>query len=162
MNNCKPNTAKGSRSPTAALDLERAERAIKRRRPDDGITFRSVHAALGWYFEAKERMKGPKGRHPAGETARDGSTVVVRVDGGKGGDLDDVFATMLTIEMALARLKGRYPRGFAVLVETHLNGTSLRDLADQMKLNRQALARELDASERFMVGALAQDGGVLR
>lgn len=88
-----------SQSPRAARDLART-------RPDEdnGLQFGSVKHALRFTFERGQAMQAPLPQHPRGYRAPDGSTVVVRVDGGRGGSIDDVHATLLTVAAALGQL----------------------------------------------------------
>lgn len=90
-------------------DFERAVEAVNREYIGTRAKFRSVAAALRWYFEARERMAGPNPAAPMTDTAPDGSQVHVRVDGGRGGDIDGVLATMSTIGTALERIGTNVP-----------------------------------------------------
>lgn len=83
------------------------ERIQARRRvaAQGSLTFRSPEDALAWWGFATMRMEGPQGMHPRTETARDGSQVHVSVDGGRGGDLAEVHATVTDIGAALDALE---------------------------------------------------------
>lgn len=85
---------------------ERARRDLARTRPDEdnGLQFGSVKHALRFAFARGAAMSAPLPQHPRGYTAADGSTVVLRVDGGRGGSIDEVHATLMTISEALACL----------------------------------------------------------
>lgn len=81
-----------------------AEERIQARRniaAQGSLTFRSPEDALAWWGAATMRMGGPQGMHPRTETARDGAQVHVSVDGGRGGDLAEVHATLADIGAAL-------------------------------------------------------------
>lgn len=142
-----------SRSDAAALDMEEAE--IARQRAERGtLTFRGVRAALAWYFEARERLQGPQGVHPRGETGLDGGTHVVRVDGGVGGDLDGVLVTISTIGAALERLRVRLPRAYEVLVARIRDGQTYRELEEATGLPHTSLSVEDGRGEAFLLGLL--------
>lgn len=81
--------------------VERADRVIFARRPG-ALTFGSPREALEWYFAARRRMSAPQGMHVSTDRA-----MVGQVDGGRGGDIDNVHATMSTIGAALALIGNR-------------------------------------------------------
>lgn len=155
---------KRSTSPETIDALELAEYKRLRRQasgPKRSQTFEGVKHALTWYFEARERMQGPKGLHPRGEAGPGGTTVIVDVDGGQGGDMDDVLATISTIGSALRFLQAEWPRRHDVLVRTHRDGHSTRKIAEAVKLSHVAVSNDLGLAEMFVSGVLRQ-GGVLR
>ena len=102
--------------------LQLAELQLRRRQPGS-ITFRSVGAALVWYFETSEKLKGANAMHPRTETAPGGAQVRVQVDGGRGGDLDGMMATLASVDQALDRLAEaaavHFPRAGAVPLERY-------------------------------------------
>lgn len=102
--------------------VQLAERQLRRRQPGS-ITFRSVGAALVWYFETSEKLKGANAMHPRTETAPGGAQVRVQVDGGRGGDLDGMMSTVASIGQALDRLAEaasvHFPRAGAVPLERY-------------------------------------------
>lgn len=149
-----------SRSPRAADDLSRAEETISRR-THSGLTFTSVHKTLGWYFEARERMQSAQSMHPRGEPGTGGEVVFLSVAGGKGGDIDEVLATISTVGAALRALHVDYPRAHAVLVAFHRDGQSLRDQARRHGMHHQSMSVEFGKGEAYLVGLLRR-AGVLR
>lgn len=96
----------GSTSTQAIRDHAGAELELSRR-GGDGLRFASVRHALGFMFERGAAMQAPLGQHPRGHLARDGSTVHLRVDGGRGGDIDEVLSTLQSIHDAMAALRAR-------------------------------------------------------
>ena len=142
-------------------DYGRAVAAIRRRMNTDGPSFRSSRAALRWYFEARDRMQSPVGLHPRGEVSRNGERVFLRVDGGKGGDLDGVLVTLSTIGTALRHLAMDYPQDHGLLVRAVRDGSSTRDLAKISGLSQATISRKIGQGESYVAGALA-GSGVLR
>lgn len=67
---------KTSRTDEARHDFERAQATRNVQRADLGIRFKSATAAVGWYFETRQRMSSPQGMHPRGTTLPDGSGAV--------------------------------------------------------------------------------------
>jgi hypothetical protein len=146
-----------SRSPKAAADLERAEESTSRQ-GDSGLTFWSVTAALGWYFEARERMHAPQGVAPRGEIGLDGKMHRISVDGGQGGDLDEVLSTLATIGQALDKLKAYAPRAHEVVVWVVRDGKSLSDLEQPTGLSAASVSRERDRGFAYLAGVWAGSG----
>lgn len=146
-----------SRSDRAARDVAHAER-IRARLVHDGLAFRNLNAALQWFFPMRLRMSCPQGMSPRGEVARNGDVVVVSVDGGKGGDIDEVLATLVTVDGALEHLRRDYPRAAAVVVGHHRDGRSLRDQAKDAGLHHATMGLELARGEAYLVGRLKEAG----
>lgn len=144
---------KSSRGNEAADDMEQADEQLARR-AQGSATFRSVRAALGWFFAAEMRFRGPQGVSPRGEVGPDGNTHIVSVDGGKGGDLDEALATQATIRMALGRLQEDYPRAFQVLVARIRDGQSFRELEKSSGVSLSILSLEDARGEAFLRGYL--------
>ena len=116
-----------TRDPSAVINLHRAQAA--RAQLGSGLQFRSPRAALSWYYPWCTTLLTPSGQHPHTETASNGSEVVVRVDGGKGGDFDDVLATMITIGQALDLLRKHSPQEHRLIERLHLHGDSQAEAA---------------------------------
>lgn len=96
-----------ARMEAAAAKVARIDQAIaadKARRAKGSGTFRSVSAALTWWGAAKHRMRGAHAMHPRTEHGPDGQQHRVSVDGGRGGDIDEVLATIATIDMLIDRV----------------------------------------------------------
>lgn len=148
----------GSQSRQAARDLEQAE--IERlRRTDDGLQFASVRHALGFLFERGPSMQTALGRHPRGHQAADGSTVVLSVDGGRGGSIDDVLATLQTIHDALHQLKMHDPVAHELLVLHVRDGHSMVELGKRSGLAPSTCSAKIGQGQYFLLGRLA--GGVV-
>ena len=149
----------GSSGQQAGADLDRADHA-RRRRLEGGLTFSSAEGALRWFYEAKERMQSPHNLHPRGEEAASGEVVFVSVDGGRGGDVDEVLTTISTIGRLLRRLAETHPQEHKVLELTHRDGKSLRDV-ESPGLSKSSVSQLLGRAEMWMHGAL-REAGVLR
>lgn len=134
----------------AGPDLERAEKARKRGRR----RFRSAKQAVAWYFEARERMQSPVGRHPRGETLPNGEQVIMRVDGGSGGDIDGVLATISTIGSAIESLRRHDSRWGFVLVASVRDGIKQGDLALKFKVSQPTVSGWIGRAEAFIAGIL--------
>lgn len=136
---------KGSTSRSVGLDYARAEAERTRRDSANGLQFPSVWHALAFMHHRGDAMQGALGRHPRGETAIDGTTVVLSVDGGRGGSIDDVLATLQTIANALADLRVESPDAFDAIMaysrnwapsETGGRGSSGKSYAEIGKTGR--------------------------
>lgn len=147
-------------------DYKRAERAAAAKK--ERLTFPSVRACLGWYFEARERMQSPKGMHLRTEAANEGradTRVLLRVDGGSGGDLDEVLATLATVTMALEKVQkaeamGLLPkRSYQVLVLSYRDGLTQADIAAALQFRQQQASVMLGRAEDCLLGGLV--GGVV-
>lgn len=138
----------------ADLDFRRSEVA---NRPPDGIRFSGVRAALRWYFERSETLTSPQGMHPRTYQTRTGERVLLSVDGGKGGDFDDVLATVTTIGLALTRLKQHEPHAHKVLMLAYADKLSQKQIAERFNANQTTISRWKGTAETFLAGALAAD-----
>ncbi|MEL6349143.1 MAG: hypothetical protein AAFV53_38920 [Myxococcota bacterium] len=145
---------KKSRSADAAWDLDQAEESRRRRARSGGIRFQSVKAALGWYFEMQGKLGSPQSMHPRTQTAPGGAQVYVRVDGGRGGDLDEVLATMATIGKALERLHRVFPMGHRILVGVYQEGRTGQLLSEELEVSASNVSRFRGKAEFFLAGAV--------
>lgn len=133
------------------------------RRKAGSVTFRSVDSALNWFFEMRTKLDGPQSMTPKTHTALDGSECTISVDGGRGGDMHEVFATMLTIDQGLVSLRTSMPRAFAILVMRLRDNTSWDDLEKLTGLGRATISKELGNAESYLMGRWKDvDGAVLR
>lgn len=130
------------------------------------LTFPSVRAALGWYFPAYRRMGSPHGMHPRTEQQPGSDTrLLLRVDGGGGGDLDEVLATLATITMALERVQQAeaahlLPRhSLQVLLWSYRDGRTQADIAAALQIRQQQASILLGRAEDCLLGSLV--GGVI-
>ena len=159
-------------------ELQEASEALRmqrQRRAAGALTCRSVEAVLEWWGAAVVRLQGAQGMHPRSEAVPTaagngaGERCVVRVDGGPGGDLDDVHATLETVRRALARLgreaerraarTGRPPsiateRYHVLLVDHHVHGVSVEDLAKREGTTSVTMWRHLGRAEQVLAGLL--------
>lgn len=102
-----------STSPRAIADEARAAQQL---RASDDLSFGSVKHAAKMMFERAPSMQAPLTQHPRGYPAADGSTVYLQVDGGRGGSIDDVLATLQTTHAAFAALAARSRVAHDILV----------------------------------------------
>ena len=128
---------KTSRDADADALFHEAEFARKRAdRASDGLRFPSVLAALGWYWEKRATLSSPQGMHPRTSRGPDGRQVWGLVEGGRGGDFDEVLATVTTIGRALARLHEDFPMAYRALVLTARDGRSQAKAAQMMGVSQ--------------------------
>jgi DNA-directed RNA polymerase specialized sigma24 family protein len=150
----------GSRGERARRDLERAEAAIARR-TRSRYAWGSVRTALAWYARMRPAMSSPNSMHPrsSGRNAR-GQEVQVRVDGGVGGDLDEVLATLTTIGGLLAALERAMPEAHRAVELVHLEGRTQREAAKVVGVTQQTVSKRLGQGESFLLGAMLGAGVV--
>lgn len=142
-----------SRSPRAGTDLRAAEAELHRR-ARSGLVFPSIRHALRFYFERGPSMQAPLGMHPRGQIAPDGSVVFVDVDGGVGGDIDDVHATLVTIHAAMVELLVAYPVQHALLVRHVRDGATFGDLGKVANCSPSTVSASVGRAESFLLGWL--------
>lgn len=145
---------KGSTSAAVGRDYARAEAERTRRDSGNGLQFPSVWHALGFMFERGDAMQGALGRHPRGETAEDGTTVVLAVDGGRGGSIDDVLATLQTIANAMADLRAVDPRAFEAITLNCRDGKSYSEIGKSAGLAPSSVGALVGKAEYFLLGRL--------
>lgn len=144
----------------AAFDLALAEEA-RRRRQRSGLSFRSVRQALGWYWEMRERMSSAHGLHPRGERGPGGQMVWVQVDGGRGGDLDEVLATLATIHRALEVLRRQDVRGWKMLELCWRDGVSQAEVGRRFQVSQKTVSVLSGKAEAYLAGWFSQGGVML-
>lgn len=142
-----------STSHQAAIDLHRAEAELART-PVDGLCFSSVKHALRFYFERSTAMQGALGCHPRGELGPDGQRHYISVDGGKGGDIDDVLATLQTIHDAMVDLRLDLPVAHQCLVLSKRDGLSQAEIAKRAQRSQSQISAELGRAEAFLLALL--------
>lgn len=116
-----------SDSPQTDHDIARADASLRRKRRDNGRTFPSLDAALTWYFEMRLKMQAPHSMAPRG-TKVGSEVVIVEVDGGGGGDLDEALVTLQTIARSLEDLRAADPRAYLVLELAELGDPNVPDI----------------------------------
>lgn len=151
-----------SRSLHESGAYDRAEAAIQRR-TGVGIQFATSRKAIGWYFETRLRMQAAHGMHPGTDLVdgRTGERARIVVDGGKGGDLDEVLATLSSLARALNEAHVYYPRGTAALVMMLDGNKKQSEIADEHKVTQQTISIEVGRAVAYLDGVL-RAGGVLR
>lgn len=156
-----------SRDANADATLLAANATVQRRAHARGVTFTGVRHALQWWGEARGRMQAPNGLHPKtvgvgqGGGYRGDEQVLLQVDGGRGGDIDDVLATLQSVQAGIDRARAEHPRGTEALIQTVVYGKSQASLADAWKLDQGTLSRQIGLAENYLKGFLAA-GLVLR
>ncbi len=148
-----------STSPRAAHDLAQAEWQLSRRTAD--LSFRNVASALGFFFERRLTMSSPSSLHHRGEIAPNGDVVHLSVDGGRGGDIDDVHATLLTIAQALGRVRAADERAVDMLLLSKRDGLSLRDIEKKTGISR-SMASIMIGHAEFGLLVILRESGVVR
>lgn len=152
---------KRSKSPAAAADLARAEEVLERRKdqPGQGHTFRGVKHALGWFYETRGAMQSPKGLHLRTAQSYYGQTVVVEcVDGGRGGDIDDTLATLVTIAQCVDALWGYDRLAHRVVVRRHGSGWTQQECAAELQVSQGQISIKQAVGEAYLAGLLRQEG----
>lgn len=156
-----------SRSEQTSHNVRAADEALRRKQ--NRLTFPSVRAGLSWFFEARERMQYAKPTAPntvpvmvrdgSGELRATGRHVVrPHVQGGTGGDLDDILATLHDVHEALESAKRAYPVGAAGLVLSIRDGKAQAAVALAGGISQQALSVEMGRAEVYLRGRLSGAG----
>jgi hypothetical protein len=148
-----------SSSPAARQVFRDAEAQVARR-AYEGLTFASVERCLAWFFPMREKMQAPKGLHPRGEEHH-GELVFLDIDGGRGGDMDEVLATISTIGAVLEGLRRDFPRAWEVVVARVRDGKSFRDLEKVHGVSCSSLSAEDGKGQAYLLGRL-REAGVVR
>ena len=141
-------------------DLARADRAIERRkRLGTGLVFRSVDAALEWFWAASKRMRCAQSPTPRVEHTQAGEAIILDVDGGRGGDLDEVLATLATIRELLEDLQRDYQLAYRVVVLRTRDGETYREIARALGVSSiSSIATEVWRAEAYLLRALREAG----
>lgn len=150
---------KSALSPESNDDLRKASARL-RDDGENGLTFGSMRHALGFYFERGEAMSAPVGCHPRGEKAPDGTTVVVQVDGGRGGSIDDVHATLQTIRQAMADLQAEDRLAHDMIVIHLRDGKSQAETGKAFGMSASSAQVHLGRAIGFLTGWLRREGVV--
>jgi hypothetical protein len=145
----------------AHRNLDRANAALAEKRRK--LTFRSVRHAMRWYAETYPRRQSAHGLHPRTEQVDDFGTRVPMhdIDGGPGGDLDEVLATLATITAALDRLRVYNPRLHLVVISIAA-GESQESIGRSIGQSQRIVSYMLGKAEAFLAGRLGDVDGVLR
>lgn len=135
-----------------------------------GRTFKSVRAAISWWVEARERMSAPKSPAPHTEPApyarvgghcRSDTRVLVQVEGGRGGDLDDVLATITTIGQAMAAADRDVRPGAGFLLRVCRDGVTFAKLAEERDVSSSTVSAEIGRAESYLLALLKSAGIVV-
>lgn len=152
---------KRSDSPeTAALVADADRRRL--RRTTDGLQWTSAPRALTWFYEARERMSSPVGMHPRTSAGPGGQQVHVRVQGGKGGDIDEVLASIVSIGQTLDALAAWQPQAARAVELRHRDGASMEKIGQDLQVGATAASKLLHEGESFAAGWLVNAGVVAR
>lgn len=133
----------GTTSPQIGDLVDRAERVLRRRQ--QRLTFATVEQALGWYWLYRDRMQGAQA--PVLRDDRD-------VEGGPGGDIDEVLATISTIGTALDHLRRMSPRQHAIVEFATRDGLSQREIAKRTGLSQAQVSVEYGRADAYLRGWL--------
>jgi hypothetical protein len=133
-------TARSS-SAEAIADVAAAEARLARR-VHAGRTFRSVEAALDWYLGARESRQAAHATHPRGEKGRGGEVVFLDIDGGRGGDIDEDHATLMTVSEALGALKIDNPQAYTYIEWQFLGDTRAAEPSPTVLRDMKARVRD--------------------
>jgi len=150
---------KSSRTATADATFLSAEGRRRRqlaRNLEEGLRFPSARAALAWYYEKRLLLSSPQGMHPRTETAPNGQQVSVSVDGGRGGDFDEVLATVATIGKALAELEAFDKRGHQLVELCIGKGWTQTKVARELGYSQGSVSKRLGRAQD-VVWAQLQD-----
>jgi hypothetical protein len=148
-------------STQATDDFARAEAALDRRR-DTGLTFRTIRVCLGWYYQTKAKLSCPMSSRLNTATAPNGEEVLVEATmGGRGSSLEEVHATLLTVNAALNALQREMPTAAEILVAAHRDGKSQDKIAQDLHIGQATVSKELAVAEAYLLGILRQKGGVI-
>ena len=151
-----------------SADYARAEQAVTARQ--SGYTFPSVRKALEWFYVNRERLQSPLLRTPNTEPApyradlgehRSDTRVLIQVDGGKGGDIDGAFATLVDISRAIESCCRECPRGMEALRLLVVTTQTQTQIATERRVSQQSLSIEIGRAESYLKGALGH-AGILR
>jgi len=142
-----------------AKNLESARRGFvaKRRR----LVFGSTRAALRWYVETRLRMAEAHGLHPHTEKIYDWTRALIDVDGGEGGDLDELLATMATVGIALDRLKEYDPTLHRVAL-SYGGGETQAEIGKAIGQSPRIVSEFLSRADAYVAALIGGHDGVLR
>lgn len=141
----------GSSGLRAGRDLERAD--VANAGKNDGITFRTLGSALGFYFSRALALQAPNSRHPRTETAPDGSEAIVSVDGGKGSSLDETMAVLNSIRSAMQLLsEDRIAYDYVSLA--FRDGLSMEAIGRARGVSATTVSVHLGRGKAFLSGTL--------
>lgn len=130
----------------------------ERRKTYGGRTFTSAHFALTWYFEARERMQSPQSVHPRGEQTATGETVLLDVDGGRGGDLHETMVTISSIGAILYDLQKADPHGHGFVILSERDGRSLRQIVDASGIGYSQVSTQLGRAMSGIAAIMRWEG----
>ena len=148
----------------ADLTYRAAEEARERQTARSaGCTFASVRAAVSWWVEARERLSAPNSPHRHTEAApyariggrsRPDTRVLVQVEGGKGGDLDGVLATVATIGEAFRAADRDIGRGANALLRVVRDGLTYAKLGEEWNASPSTVSAEIGRAESYLLALL--------
>lgn len=122
------------------------------------MTFATVESCLSFYWERSQALQAANGQAPRGELAPDGSMVRVDVQGGRGGVLDGVHATLIDINRAMGALKSTLPLAHDALVANWRDGKSQQEIGDLFGISQQRASSLIGRADSFLRGWLQRDG----
>ena len=130
-----------------------------RRRPRDPLTFGTVRGAIAWYARQGARLGHPHGLHPRTSRGPDGRHHLVQVDGGRGGRLDDVLATLLTLHAAIERVRcATQPQHYRAWHLVRVEGQQQNHAAEAVGASEASVSRWVGRIDADLRPALAEAG----
>lgn len=141
--------------------VDAADRARLRRVEERGLSWTSVGRVLEWYFPMREKLQSPVGMHPRTSTSSSGAEVLIRVQGGKGGDIDEVLAVMASVAKTLGGLSTHLPAAAKAIELRHRDGASMEEIAKILQVGPTQASLLVGRGEAFVTGALMV-AGVIR
>ena len=140
-------------------DYDRAQNTINAK--NAGLTFNGPDVALSWWVEAKDRMQSPKSPMPETyrthtDGARSDERVVVQVDGGRGGRIDEVFVTIVTIGKAVEMAHRESARGMDAWLRITTSRETQNLIAIEMRICQKSLSIEIGKSKAAFSAILRQ------
>jgi len=107
-------------------------------------------------------MGTAQGLYPRTERVDDfGGRVAMNVDGGRGGDLDEVLATLATITTALERLEAYDPKKHQVALLYAVGRTQV-EIGVRIGQSQRVVSSLMAQAESFLAALLGGGDGVLR
>lgn len=147
-----------SRDAAAAFDLDRAEAALKRRRAE-GSRFASVAASLQFYYARRHQLQTPQSPAPRVAQTYYGQTVAQpQVDGGRGNQLEDVLATLLSVHEGLIALNRDDPTSARVLELVHQDGLPNSKVGHLLGASPATISAWRNSGEMYLLGWLRMAG----
>lgn len=147
---------RSAKDPRADAELGRAEDALRKRRRE-GNRFASVSATLGFYYSKRHQLQAPQSPSPRVAQTYHGETVAQpRVDGGRGGNVEDVLATLYSVHQGVNALAQDHPKAHRVLELVYEGGLVNGDVGRAMGASPATISAWRNAGEMYLLAWLRQ------